>query len=279
MALINKALALQESRLPQALAERGRLLALLAYADYRVPFPTRLTRARQAVDLLHKSGTHDDLAEAIDTLNNVLLEQGHAREALPSCEALVQFMRVAGLTGRTAYNTALGTLASTLSMDGQYARAVPIFEAVVRSSEARFGPDSLQATRDRMLYGVSLVRAGRHDEALRPLLRALPILRREAGDANTMTQMAVHWSGGALSELGRYAEALPYLAEAYREARKHADNPERMHSAASRYVTALAMTGRCDLARRLAEAHAPQHVPAGDWLPAGRCGQPPANVS
>ena len=274
VALVHEAMDLQRHHLPQDRATRGRLLALLAYADYKGSFGERLARARQALALLRGSGTPGDVAEAISILNGVLTEGGYARQALPSAEALVRFMRDAGLHDDPGYGTALGSLGNNLAMVGDDKRAAAIFEQVVRDSRARYGDGSLQTARDRMFHGMSLVRAGRHADALAPLERALPVLRAKAGDGNTMTQMAVHWTAGALSGLGRHAQALPYHEESYREALRNPYNAQRLASVAGRYATALARLGRCDEAAALVRRHrAALGAAVDDWLPAGTCGR------
>ena len=263
VALVQQALALQQARLPDDTVEHARLLGLLALVDYERDMLARLAPARESLALMRSAGRPIDVIQAASLVGSVLIEGGYPAEALPVSEAVVRAMREAGLQDDPGYDTALGSLANNLAMVGEHARASDLLFQVVEASQARYGEDSLQVARDRMFLGMALVRAGRDADALAPLALALPVLRHKAGDGNTITQMAVHWTAGALSNLGRDAEALPYHEEAYRAAWQNTYNSQRLASVSGRYAAALARLGHCDAARAaLDRLHAQGGTPA-----------------
>ncbi|MCR6663390.1 MAG: tetratricopeptide repeat protein [Luteimonas sp.] len=194
---------------------------------------------------------------------------GNLQQALEINDEILGLIRQHGLEGQPILMSTLSNRAMLLPLLDRHDEAGDLHRQALELTLARYPADGLRVARQRMFYGMALVQASQFDDALAQLTPALEVMRQKWPDNHVMTQMAVHWMGGALAGLGRYEEALPLHREAWRQTLADPGSvPARVQSTGSRLVRALGETGHCDEARTLV-AEDPQQ--RSDWLSQTPC--------
>lgn len=256
LAAVQRALQLQEKRLPDSKQDRARVLANLAWMR-RTEKPAQSLRwakeaARLAVASSPPGGTV--IREAYSVLAGAQLEAGDLAGALISTRASRQAIIDAG---ERSDNGDVITLYSNegyiLAQLKRYDEALVAMRKGIALRSDTFATDSVIVLLQRLMVANTLHQAGRSREALAEFDAALPSLKRQVGADNDRVQQYTFLRARALIELGRVDEALPSLKSVYSYGREHPEDTNALGFGRG-YARALAIANRCSEAAAVLDA-------------------------
>jgi eukaryotic-like serine/threonine-protein kinase len=178
-----------------------------------------LRRALEQRRTLH-GARHPDVAEAMDQLGHVLINQSRFDEAEPLLRDALAQRRA--LLGNASASTAesLQHLATLHQERGALDVAEPLFREAVAIRRAIRGSDHEEVAESLNNLGLAVYLRGRYNE-VEPLYReALAIRVRHLGEDHPLTAQSLQNLAQLLQELGRYGEAEPLQRRALAVKRK-----------------------------------------------------------
>jgi tetratricopeptide (TPR) repeat protein len=207
-----------------------------------------ITLLEQALALLEKNGATSPASPLASryadyTVELGVLHQRHGDQALALAayhRAIDSYQRVYGKdSAQEAY--AWQDLADASRWAGKLDDALAAFHEAIRIRESRVG-DSPALAESYGGLGQALTSAGKYDDALVALRRAAEIDRRVSGDGSLAFNYDLEDEANALSNLGRYDEALSIFDEIV---------PQIERSAGDSINVALVIHDRADLEFRM----------------------------
>lgn len=243
--LIERAQALQETRLPNSKEDRALVLSMRAYVGHGLNPQQVLDMAREAVALQREVGSDTGLVDALSTLTVAEYGVNDVAGALATNDEALQLLQRKRLPANDpGVVDHLSSRATLLGLLRRHAEAAAIHLDVIQRRTQALGADNVMVWREYLYYAISLQSAGKPTEALAALEQALPSLRRELGEQNEDTAQAQFVHGRVLQDLHRDADALPDLAAAHDFGRTH-DFAQRQANVGRAYAHSLAMLDRC----------------------------------
>jgi serine/threonine protein kinase/Tfp pilus assembly protein PilF len=174
-----------------------------------------LFRESLAISRKALGDTHPNVASSLNNLGIVLLDKGEYLEAEPLFREAVAINRQTVGDDHAALGPNLHNLAAALREQKRFAEAASVIEESIRITRAALGDDHPRVA----FFTLSLARihleGGRPQQAeslTRPVLEAR---RRALPEGDSRIALAESLLGGALSALGRHAEAEPLLLHAH----------------------------------------------------------------
>lgn len=259
---VSRALQLQEAELPNADEARGWILSAMAWMKMTEDSNAALALAEEALarQLASEPVSEAGVRDAMSVLSGVQYHDGDFSSAIETTRDIRQRMLDSGLD--EAHQDVISTYSNEAIMLTALKRfddASALHERVIALRSRASGPDAMQTVLERQYYGISLDRAGRHEEALRQFDLVMPALSNFVDENHPRYQSLVLARAGALVRLGRHADAIAPLSQVHDFARKHTFN-HRQGLIAGWYVEALAALERCDEAQAVLDELAARDI-------------------
>jgi tetratricopeptide (TPR) repeat protein len=212
--LLTRALALRRQLAgPDSLEVAESLEHLAAYQIKRSSLKTAESSLRQALAIRRRRQDNGDLALAntLNRLGDLLVQQGATPEDAPEIEALFQealaiARRVEGPEGLTVGETLI-QLGGFRSERGNYTEAKRLYQEGLAVERKALGDRAPRLYRDQSSFGIILVWAGKYAEAEALLRRCLKTQRAILGPKHPDVAETMHNLSIALHYPGRYREA------------------------------------------------------------------------
>ncbi len=164
---------------------------------------------RRILEIDRKLLGSEDVNVGVDlnNLGNLLLKKGDFKEAEPF---LREGAGVLDKKGHPWRSFAQGNLADLLSRKGENEAAEAIFAKALPAALKDFGEDNQDLAKFRTKYGACLINLGRHGEAEKQLLAALPVFETSLGGKDEWTQRTIRELVRLYKAWGKDGEALKY---------------------------------------------------------------------
>ncbi|MGE0870128.1 MAG: tetratricopeptide repeat protein [Kofleriaceae bacterium] len=245
-AALDRALAIQRAALGEQHPAIGKTYHVLAQLQMRIgKLDEALASQQRSYDLLVAGygELHRDVALSVALMAQAYLFNSKFDLAIPPAKRAVELMTAIG--GEDSADTAvtLETLAATFSRAGKPADALAAHQRVLAIRMRTLGQDHLGTTQAQVNVAMALRLDKRCEEAL-PLLHAAVEARTKLLGADHSDVVGIgHTIGDCYTDLGREAEALPWLERvlARREAEPIHSPNDRVARAMIRYAMARAL--------------------------------------
>lgn len=148
------------------------------------------------------------LLEPMLKLAELHYQSGQRREALKLFSGSLKLFESNGLKDERKLDGILERLAVTLSMDGRYSEALPLFERLLEMRRRRHGPESLEA--GRALCHIGAIRRSMNmiEESERLLNQSLAIAERHGRKGRSLQSMACSNLTGVYREQRKIQQAM-----------------------------------------------------------------------
>ncbi|HEX7916737.1 serine/threonine-protein kinase [Rudaea sp.] len=250
-ALAERALQIQESKLPDSKEDRAWVIAELATqrVSYKPQQALRWAQEAVAIERANDPPEIDGTLYALNALATAQWKNGDTPAAWATMEEIFVLYRSHDVPETNSrYLVDLKDRALLLAELKRYNESARTYERVIELHTQSFGADSMAVAQDRVSFARALRLAGRRDESLAQFDLAMPVLARETSPDSPTLQRANLWHGMLLVDMGRHADALAPLESAHEFGRTH-DFQKRQAQTAAYYVGALAGAGKCAEAR------------------------------
>ncbi|MGE0547468.1 MAG: tetratricopeptide repeat protein [Kofleriaceae bacterium] len=243
---LDRALVIQRTALGDQHPAIGKTYHVLAQLQMRMgKLDEALASQRRSYELLVAGygESHRDVALSVGLIAQAHLFNGKFDLAIPPAQRAVELMAAIGGEDSPDTAVALETLAATFSRAGRSADALAAHQRVLAIRMRTLGQDHLHTTQAQVNLAMALRIAKRCDEAL-PLLHAAIAARAKLlGDDHSDVVGIGHTIGDCYTDLGREAEALPWLERvlARRQAEPIHSPNDRVARAMIRYAMARAL--------------------------------------
>lgn len=157
---------------------------------------------------------HSSVATSLNNLGTLMRTRGNFEEAASLYREALQMSRDMGEWNDDVAFVA-ANLASALREMADFDGAIGVLREAIDEHREKAGDKGEMAGRLRTWLGMTLMRAGRHDEAEPVLREAVDRLAASRGSTHAVTLAARVELGACLSSLGRYAEAEAELLAAH----------------------------------------------------------------
>ena len=246
-AAVRRALAIQESKIPQDKEERAMVLSALAWMQVNQAPKQALAWARESYGILKARLPANDAAfrEILSVLSTAQYFNDDIPGALATTHEARDYMLSRGVAPDnqdvlTMYSNEAIMLVAAKRFDEAYA----VSESVIKLRGKASSPDSASVAYERNTYGLILNMGHRWARALAQFDQAAGALAKALPPDSDIRQLLGFGRGQALVELGRPAEALAGLAGAHAYGRG-SEFSARQAGVAYYYARALAETGDC----------------------------------
>ncbi len=207
--------------------------------------------ARNAGEILQKTGTTDEYIRALIARSNIEERRGNAPIAKVYAERAVDAAR-APQVDKVVLGDALGTLALVAWDERDLPRVETLYREALAIHRAAFGDTDLRVATDRQNLTLALRNLGRYSEALENAEADVEIREKLLGPMHPDVSHALTTLGTTLYHMARYEEAERTLRRALAIARdRFGENSESTSSALNNLGLPLMDWNRLDEAEQL----------------------------